>query len=142
MSWNWYGRLRRMMHGQLPLAGIVVGDDRARLQRDRGVAAEVKLLFHHMRGVSEYILDTTGIDLTVETEIAAEFRVKSAAHPVRAQCRYRRRRAVHRTRYTPPRLRLQPARAIGNDGDHRLPGPYDLVDRQRQLRGGDFIPLK
>ena len=68
------GRLRRMMHRQLLLAGVIIRDDRARLHGHGRMTPEVKLLLDDMRGVGEDVVHPAGVDLAVEAKIAAQFR--------------------------------------------------------------------
>lgn len=68
-------RLGAVMHREHLAAGIVVGDDGARLERHRGMAAEAELLLHHMSGGGKGIIDAAAIELASETGIAGATRI-------------------------------------------------------------------
>ena len=65
-------RLRAVIDGQPLLARIPVGDDRARLDGDAGVAAEHEGGLHHRVGFGEGLVDRADIELALEAEIVAE----------------------------------------------------------------------
>ena len=83
------GRLGGVMHRQPRLAGVVIRDDRARLQGHCGVTPEVKFLLHDMRGVGEDVVHAAGVDLAVEAEVIAQFRRDDRRGRARARRRYR-----------------------------------------------------
>ena len=65
-------RLRALIDGEARLAGVPVGDDRARLVGDAGVAAEHERRLHHRVGLSETLVGIAGLELALERKIVAE----------------------------------------------------------------------
>ena len=65
-------RLRALIDGQALLALVPVGDDRARLVGDAGVAADDEGGLHDGVGRGEGLVDLADVDLALEAEIVAE----------------------------------------------------------------------
>ena len=65
-------RLRALIHGQAPFAGIPVGDDGARLVGDAGMAAEHECRVDHRVGFGKALVGIAGIERALEGEIVAE----------------------------------------------------------------------
>ena len=78
-------RLRAVIDGQALLAGVPVGDQRARLGGDAGVAAEHEGGLDHRVGVGEGLVDLADFELALEAEIVAERRRGSPASWHRAR---------------------------------------------------------
>ena len=66
------GRLRPLIDGQPLLAGIEVGEDRARLERHAGVAAEDENLLDDLVRFLESPVHLADIEDTLESEVVAE----------------------------------------------------------------------
>jgi len=126
-------RLRRVVHGERVLGGVVVGEDGASLEAHAGVAPEVeRVLDHHVRP-GERFLDAAGIELALEADVVAELRVnhrvssKSLVHvdddgqllPLRLDKRDR---------------VLGLAARFGDHRRHRLALPARALDGDRMLR--------
>ena len=127
-------RLRRMVDGQAHLARVVIGDDRARLQRHGGMPAEAELLLHDMRRPGEDQLGAAGVDLSVEADVVSQ--------AGRHQRGTRRAGGIdvgdggqfleldhHRLGRV---FGLGPG--VGHHSHHGLSGPHGPVERQGQLR--------
>nr|WP_246788795.1 hypothetical protein [Bradyrhizobium sp. CIR48] len=128
--------LRAVMHGEHARGWIVVGDDGARLQRHRGVAAEGKLLLHHMGRMRKGVINDAAVELAAEAGVVGTARIDQRT--VRLTCAVDvnddgKVLVVHLDQLQ----RIFSNRpALGNDGDHRLSGPDHAIERQRQLRRG------
>ncbi len=68
-------RLRALIDGEALLALVPVGDDRARLVGDAGVAAERERCLHDLVRLRESFVDRAGLELALEGEIVAERRM-------------------------------------------------------------------
>ena len=82
-------RLGAVIDGQALLAGVPVGDDRARLVGDAGVAAEHERGLDHRVGLGKALVGIAGGVDALEGEIVAERRDGSPASPDRARSRRR-----------------------------------------------------
>ena len=82
-------RLRAVIDGQPLLARVPVGDDRARLVDDAGVAAEHEGRLHDRVGVLEALVGIAGDVHALEREIVAELGVDHRACRDRARSRHR-----------------------------------------------------
>ena len=90
---------------------VVIGDERARLEAHRGVAAEAERALDHDVGRREDRVHPAGIDHLAERQVVAELGVqrRRAGHRARSPCG--RRRAAPPSRSPPARRRPPPARA-------------------------------
>ncbi len=126
-------RLGRVIDGQRVVRGVVVGEDRARLHADAGVAAEAERLLDDEVGLRERVVDRTGVELAPEADVVAEIRMDDVAVGARVL------HVGHDRQLLP--LRLDVAERVlallarlGDDRGHRLALPARALDRDRVLR--------
>ena len=104
-------RLRALIHRQPRLAGVPVGDDRARLQRHAGMAAEDELRLHDLVGVREGLRRRRRRRACARRRDCRRARDGSPASPDRARSRMSvDRRRAPRNRPRPARPRPRPRR--------------------------------
>ncbi len=127
-------RLGGVVHGELGGRAVVVGQDRARLERDARVAARVEGgLDDLVRGL-EGVVDLAALVDALEAEVVAELGMdhRRARLQGRLHVDHGGQRRVgdgHLGRGI-----LGDRAAVGDDGCHRLPHPGGTTDRQRVLR--------
>ena len=128
-------RLGGVMDGELGRAAVVVGQDRARLQRQPGVARGVEGGLHHLVGGGEGLLDVAALVDALEAEVVAQLGMDDRRAGIE------RRLHIHRRRQ---RLVgdidlgdgiLGDGARLGHHGRHRLADPGGPLDRQGSLRG-------
>ena len=68
-------RLRRVVHGERMLGGVVVGEDGAAFGTHAGVAAEVEGVLHHHVGPGEDLVHAAGVVLALEADVVPEIGV-------------------------------------------------------------------
>ena len=68
-------RLRRVIRRHALLARIPVGDDGASFEADAGMAAEMERGLDHGVGFGERLVDLADVELALEGEVVAEFRM-------------------------------------------------------------------
>ena len=131
------GRLVRAVHGEPALAGIVIGDDAAHLQRHAAMAGEGEAPLHDMRGPFQRRFGLARPDRRGEAEIAAELGMDQRGALVeRAVPNRGRRQRLPRDRDLARRvLGLRAAR--GDDGGDGLALPDHALHRDRVLRRRD-----
>ena len=135
-------RLERVVDREPLLGRVVVGEDRARLQRDAGVAAEVEGVLDHRRGVRERAIDVADVELALEGEVVAELGVDH------------RRGRVERALHVGDRRQLleldrdQLERVLGRPPASSRPPPRPARPASRRARvasgycGADLIPWR
>ena len=104
-------RLRRVIRGHALLAGIPVGDDRARLVAHAGVAAEPERRLDHFVGVGEALVGLARLVLALEGEVVAELRVDHRRAGIERGLGVGDGGQVPRTSPRPARTHPRPARA-------------------------------
>ena len=127
-------RLRAVIDGQALLARIPVGDDRARLVGDAGVAAEDESRFHDRIGFGKAFVRIAGNQRALEGEIVAELGMNHRRRLVERGFRvgYGRQRFIVDVN---KRARIFCFGAgAGDDGAHRLALPAGAVDGDGVLR--------
>ena len=131
------GRLMGAVDRQPPLAGVEIGDDDARLQRNPGLAREGEAAGNDVRGPGEDGVDVAGAALGRETEIAAEPGMDERRAVLERPALGgdgRQRFVVHPHRFGGV---LGLGAAGGDDRGHRLALPGRAVDGDRVLRRRD-----
>jgi hypothetical protein len=127
-------RLRGAVQRELAVGGIELGEDRARLQADAGVAGKAEALLDHRIGAREGVVEGADVDGAGEAEIVAELGLDH-----RRAGRQRRLRVGHRRQRLPldhdlgERILRQSA-AVGDDRRHGLALPAGPLGCQRMLR--------
>ncbi|MHC2281971.1 hypothetical protein ACVME8_008614 [Bradyrhizobium diazoefficiens] len=117
-------------------SGIIVRNDRARFQRHGGVATEGELLLHHVGRMREGLVDGAVVELSAKAGVvgAAGIDHRPTRFPRTVDIDNEGKILVIDLDQFQRVFRDGPA--LGNDGDHGLPGPDHTVQRQWQLRGG------
>nr|WP_245448120.1 hypothetical protein [Bradyrhizobium nitroreducens] len=129
-------RLRTMMHGKHAGRRIVIGDDRTRLQRHRGVAAEAKLLLHHMGRMRKGLVDGAAVKLAAEAGVIGAVGIDQRRAGLSRAIDIDDRRKISVIDLDQLQCILGDRPALGDDCHHRLPGPDHAIQRQRPLRRG------
>ena len=127
-------RLGGMIDGELGGGAVVVGQDRARLQRHAGVAAGVEGGLHHLvRGV-ERIVDLAGLVHALKAQVVAELGVDRRLRRLqrRLHVDHRRQRLV--VDLDPGGGILGQRAGLGHHRSDRLADPGRALERQGQLR--------
>ena len=127
-------RLCRVMHGERTGCGIVVGDDGARLQRHRRMASETEFLFHHMGRMRKGVVDAAVVELAAEADVVAAAGIDQRPAGLTRAVDIGDDGKVLVVDLDQLQRILGDRPALGNDCNHRLPGPDHAVERQRQLR--------
>ena len=129
-------RLGGVMHGELGGRAVVVGQDRARLERDARVAGAVEGGLHDLVGAPEGVVDLAGLVDALEAEVVAEIGMDHR--------RAGRERGLHVDGCRQRLVRdgdlgggiLGDGAARGHDGRHRLADPGSAIERQGMLGRG------
>ena len=134
-------RLRRVVHRERMLGRVVVGEDRAPLEADAGVAAEVEGLLDHDVGLGEGLVDAAGVVLALEADVVGELRVDDRL-PLRGIPPCRRRRAALPT---PPRSARRASSACARDSATTA-ATASPCQQARSIAmaccGGDLMPFR
>ncbi len=123
-----------MIDRELLFSGVVIRDDRARLQRHGGVAAEAEGVFHHDSAVLECGLHLAALELQRERHVAAELRVDDVGALFTRSIDVGNHRKLVVLHIDQLGGILGDGAGASDDGGDRLPGPDHLVCRQRELR--------
>ena len=135
-------RLRRVIDGELGAGAVVVGQDRARLQRHAGVAAEVEGGLDDHVGGRERLVDVAAVVDALEAEVVAEIGMDHRRRRQRARSPCRRRPAAARSRRRPWQRRPRRRRGSRPPRRPRPRRPRWRAPAAAGYCGADFMPLR
>ena len=113
------GRLVRMVDRERLAAGIVIGDQSARLEREPGLAVETKRLLDDVPGRREGSVGLAGLDVMLVGDVVRELFVQRACSKRALPVEHRGQRLPRNLHTLGRVLRLCPR--LGNHGGYRLP---------------------
>ena len=116
------------------LARVPVGQERARLQRDAGVAAEVERLLDHRRGVAEGGVDVADVERALEGEVVAELGVDDRGAGLERRLHVDRHRQRLESASISASASSASARLAATTAQNGSPAQRTRSDRQRVLR--------
>ena len=127
-------RLRALVHGQALIARAPVGDDRARLVGDAGVAAEHEGGLHHSVGLGERLVGVAHGQRALETKIVVDRGMDHRRARIERGFRIGNRRKLLVSHFHQSAGVLGLRSACCHHGADRLAGPAGAVDRDGVLR--------
>ena len=127
-------RLRALIHGQAVLAGVPVGDDRARLVGNAGMAAGDEGRLDHGVGFGEGLVDGAHLELALEAEIVAERGMDHRGLGIERGLGIGDRRQFFVSHVDQLAGVLRLCARLGDDRAHRLALPAGALHRDRRLR--------
>ncbi|WP_246668743.1 hypothetical protein [Bradyrhizobium sp. UNPF46] len=130
------GRLRTVMHGEHSRRRIEVRDERAWLERHRGMAAEREFLLHHMGRMGEGVVNRAAVELAAKANVTGAARIDQRPAGLARAVDVDDDGKVLVVDLDQLQCILGDRPALGDDGNHCLPRPDHAIQRQRPLRRG------